>query len=542
MKRILLYTFLSLGTLPILTGCYEDQSTEASITIPEIEIDTVGLNQYYNSDYKRYAIDVQQFSKLTLSIPASQEGVDNPDLTYEWKITMAPESSNNADVDFMTISEEKDLEYEITQAPNTRPYLLWYRVTDKKNGIMKGMVWCIKIVSKYNEGLLVAQDTGTGDTDLSFLSSEQFTIGHTGEPSIVHNVYSNANEGAPIEGLVKQIMFYQRNVSGQGVMNHLVLIGDKFYQHIDNGFKNYGRDAEVSYDAKQKFDPTQVGKCASAVILVNEGKVYAVTEAKLPYLSMNIPNSYTHPITGKDAECIVDKYVAMRHWSKNNATWGLWYDKNNGIFLYQDYNYGPAVKNGMKTLPVANNAIFDPNNSPNLDTKYASIGYNLEFYFIMQNKETKNYQVMVFDGSKIPAVPAALYHIPTSENAKLDQAISYYVSEEGKVIYFATKHDVYTIQLDATVPTVNKIYSSNDEITYFSMFHQGFFEIQSQPEYYQHKVLNTHHNMLLVGTWNGSKGTLRTLPILNPTTGFIDASKESKYEGFGKILTVVHQQ
>lgn len=542
MKRFLLYTFLGLGTLPFLTGCYEDQSTEASFTIPEIKIDTVGLNQYYNTDYKRYAIDVQQFSKLTLSIPASQEGDNNPDFSYEWKLTMAPESSNNADVDFMTISEEKDLEYEITQAPNTRPYLLWYRVTDKKSGIMKGMVWCIKVVSKYNEGLLVAQDTGAGDTDLSFVTSEEFTVGHTGAATIVHNIYSNANEGAPIEGLAKQIMYYQRNVSGQGVMNHLVVIGDNFYQHIDNGFKNYGRNTEVSYDAQQTFVPTQVSRCSQYFILVNEGKAYAVTEAKLPYLSMNIPNGYTHPITGKDTECIVDKYISMRHWYKSNAPWGIWYDKNNGIFLYQDYNYGPTVKNGMKTMPVENYTIFDPNNSPNLDTKYAKVGYNFEHYFIMQNTETKNYHIYVFEASKFPAVPAALYNIPASENAKLDQAIDYYVSEEGKLIYFATKNDVYTIQLDATVPVVSHIYNSSEEITYFSMFHQGFFEIQSQPEYYQHKVLSTHHNMLLVGTWNGSKGTLRTLPILNPVTGVIDASKENKYEGFGKILTVVHQQ
>ena len=45
MKRFLLYAFLGLGSLPMLTGCYEDKSTEAEFLIPEIEIDTVGREQ-----------------------------------------------------------------------------------------------------------------------------------------------------------------------------------------------------------------------------------------------------------------------------------------------------------------------------------------------------------------------------------------------------------------------------------------------------------------------------------------------------------------
>jgi hypothetical protein len=47
---------------------------------------------------------------------------------------------------------------------------------------------------------------------------------------------------------------------------------------------------------------------------------------------------------------------------------------------------------------------------------------------------------------------------------------------------------------------------------------------------------------LFVGTWNGSTGTLTTLPITNPATGIINAANKTDYTGFDKILTVIHHQ
>ena len=108
MKRILLYIFQYLGVFTSLIGCYDDQTSETTFTIPEIEVDTVGLNaiQYIGSNEVRYRIDVQQFETLKLSFPVSQAGVEDPNLSYEWKISMAPEAYDNK---FMTISTEKDL-------------------------------------------------------------------------------------------------------------------------------------------------------------------------------------------------------------------------------------------------------------------------------------------------------------------------------------------------------------------------------------------------------------------------------------------------
>ena len=90
---------------------------------------------------------------------------------------------------------------------------------------------------------------------------------------------------------------------------------------------------------------------------------------------------------------------------------------------------------------------------------------------------------------------------------------------------------------------VKHLYTSNDEITHFSMFSQAFQILNEEyAQWYEDQLLSTHHNILILGTWNGTSGTLTTLPILNPATGILDTANKTDYTGFDKILTVIHQQ
>jgi hypothetical protein len=547
MKRILLYIFLYLGVFSSLTGCYDDQTSDTTFTIPEIEVDTVGLNaiQYIGSNEVRYRIDVQQFETLKLSFPVSQTGVEDPNLSYEWKISMAPEAYDNK---FMTISTEKDLEYVLSQSPNATPYLLWYQVTDNNTGLVKGMLWRIQILAPFAEGLLVAHTSDGENTDLSFIASKDLTLGHSGEPVITHNIYSAANQGTPIEGLATQMLFWRHPTYDYGYVNQIMVIGKDFYQQIDNGFLDEGRNLEVSYDNEITFEPTQMAFCSGYPVLVNKGVIFPFTDTYQPFLSLSIPANFTHPRTGEDVIGEVDKYIAARGYSKYHTDiwaygpWACWYDKKNGMFLHHEGGY-PTHNAGTKPFPIEEYTIFDPTNCPNLDTKAAGVGFNDKYYFLMENLNSNTFQVYAFGGIKFPITPYAFYEIPASENAKLKEAIAFHVSKEGQVIYFATKHEVYVIQLDATVPEVKLLYSSNDEITHFSMFSQAFQVLDEEyAHYYQNQLLRTHHNLLFVGTWNGSTGTLTTLPITNPATGIINAANKTDYTGFDKILTVIHHQ
>ncbi len=546
MKRILLYLSLYLGVFSSMTSCYDDQSSETTFTIPEIEVDTVGLNatQYVSSNEVRYRIDKQQFETLKLSFPVSQEGVENPNFSYEWKISMAPEAYENK---FMTIGTEKDLEYVLSQSPNATPYLLWYQVTDNNTGLVKGMVWRIQILAPFAEGLLVAQTSDGENTDLSFIASEDLTLGHSGEPVITHNIYSAANQGAPIEGLATQMFYWSHPTYDYGYVNQIMVIGQDFLQYIDNGFMYEGRNLEVSYDNEVVFKPSQLLYSGYPAI-VNNGVIFPITDQYEPLLSLSIPANFTHPATGADAVSEIDKYVAARGYSIYHSDtwsygpWSCWYDKKNGMFMYHEGGY-PTHTAGVKPFATGDYTIFDPTNCPNLDTKAAAVGFNEKFYFLMENETSNTYQVYAFTGERFPITPYALYEIPASENAKLKEAKSFHIAKEGQVIYFATSHEVYAIVLDASVPEVKLLYTSNDEITHFSMFSQAFQIFYEQyVQYYPDQLLRTHHNILILGTWNGTSGTLTTLPITNPATGIINAANKTDYTGFDKILTVIHHQ
>ena len=73
MKRNLLYLVLCVSLLTSLTGCYEDKSTEATIEIPEIEIDTTGIKP---------ELVVTRYQRLQVNPSVSKEGTDPSEFSY----------------------------------------------------------------------------------------------------------------------------------------------------------------------------------------------------------------------------------------------------------------------------------------------------------------------------------------------------------------------------------------------------------------------------------------------------------------------------
>ena len=74
MKRKLLYLILSVGLIAGFTGCYEDQSTEATHTIPEIVIDTTGIKPLHS---------LKRFKRLQITPSVSKEDTDPSEFSYK---------------------------------------------------------------------------------------------------------------------------------------------------------------------------------------------------------------------------------------------------------------------------------------------------------------------------------------------------------------------------------------------------------------------------------------------------------------------------
>lgn len=528
MKRILLYSLLFLSGLLGLTACFEDKSTEADHFIPEIEIDTVGIAPI---------LEIKQFEVLKVSPSVSREGLSSSDFSYKWMLSMdVLQTDISTDVDYMCVGTEKDLETEIILPSHSYYYRLWYQVTDNTTGIRKDIIWKLKVQAPYNEGLLVAETSDGKTTDFGFIEDQIFTLSYEEDKAAktYHGIYSTAN-GAPIDGLVKQLCTYKR--SQKDYAKYFYAIGDDFMMLMDKDYILQGQNMELTYDRDISIAPMQVINALDGYfyyVLVNDGLIWPVQYdwVTKQNLSVALPMDFVVEEDGLPVskECRVDKCMAYTH-SQSNM-WAVWYDPEHGMFFYVDK--GPFNSTGLKTFATEDSWPFDPNNCPNLETVYGAVGGNNDLYMIMRNKETQRYQIYVF--AQKGCVASALYDIPSNE---MDNAIDFVVSENANVVYFATEHDLYAIPLSAETVEVTKIHSYSEEITHFSMFRQAAY-IQNPGN--TSGLLETHEYTLLVGLWNGTGGTLQAIPIVSPMIGGIDLNDIESYTGFGKILTVVHQK
>lgn len=547
MKRILLYSFIVLFSLPFLVACFDDKSTEADHIIPEIVIDTVGLNL-------GEAIYVKQYETLELAPKIFQEGLDGTNLSYKWVVSMQ-QYSVGAELIWITLGTESALNAEIINDSSPNAYRLWLQVTDENTGIRKDMVWQLYVQNAYTEGLVVASTNDGRTTDISLVQGEDFTVNwKEGEtPTIQHELYSYSNDGEKIDGLVTGIVANETQKTGLGTFKHFCLIGDDFFMEMDKGYKFLGKNLDVSYDKASIFSPTQIALCNGTYVLVNNGGIGTVefTEnSNIAYTNIQFPSEFSWIQNGGVvANASVDKYIAYRTASKYRTSdwkycpWGIWYSAEHGVFLTQNTG-GPNRKSGMNILNTIEGAAFDPNNCPNLEVVYAHCGYYGDdsncLYFIMKNKNSNKYEVYIFKGNDdLDWVAEAVYEIDGNE---IDQATGFVVSEKYSVIYFTTKNDLYAIVIDplkAGQPLTSTIrYTFSEEITHFSVFQQ--FDYLKNPNYNNYLPEVTDY-LLLVGVWDGSKGTLKTIPIANVADGTLSTNTIKSYEGFGKILAVTHQ-
>ena len=179
---------------------------------------------------------------------------------------------------------------------------------------------------------------------------------------------------------------------------------------------------------------------------------------------------------------------------------------------------------------------FDPQNCPDLEMIYGGLAPEQRVCAIMKNKENGKYFVIgqqTKNGYMAGTISDIYLELPECE---INNAIAFASHELGGVIYFATKHDIYSIILNAVPIQVNKIHSFTDEITHMSIFRQARNTAASNSA-----TLEGSNQTILATTWNGSTGSVYAIPILNFYTGELDFSSHQKYEGFGKISTVIHQ-
>ena len=517
MKRNLLYLVLCANLLAGMTSCYDDKSTEATHLIPEIVIDTTGIQPTHS---------LKRYERLQISPSVSKADTDPSEFSYRWMLSMNPVASTGTKDAYICISEEKDLDAQITVEDNETPYRLWYQVTDNTTGLRKDIVWNVQVLAPYGEGLLVVESHDNGQTsDLALIENELISKGYVGETQIRHNIFSEANEGAKINGEVFQINAFKR-YNKTKFYNIFSKSGEDIYLFMDKKYQVLYRNLEAFVDfASDVVKPTSFH--------VNSGQLaYFVNDNKLhwAWLANDLwEGKWGAPIPNKGATVEVDKTLAIGY--SNAPYYSSFYDPTAGC-IKQLYNTLARWDLSNIAIPQAKEGwTFDPANCPNHETVYGGLAPSNKTYLMLRNKGTGQYIVFVLGNM---GGSDSYYEIP--ENAAMNEAIAYASNENGNVIYFATKHDIYAIVLNAVPVQVNKVHSFTDEITHFSFFRQARATSSTSSA-----NLDASGRALIAATWDGSKGTVNAIPIANYSVGQLYPAGIVKFGGFGKIMAVTHQ-
>src|SRR5690606_10915981 len=157
---LFLFSLIALGFL--IASCRKDLSTMDVNKIQDIEIDTTGNGQ----------LNVYQFDHLVLEPVLKMGGIRESDLSYSWKINHIP-----GDTAFFLLSNDRKLDQEIKLKQNTagKFHNLLYTVRDNTNGLEYTMTWHLTVLNNIGEGLVVAETSEDGNSDLSHIMSPRVT-------------------------------------------------------------------------------------------------------------------------------------------------------------------------------------------------------------------------------------------------------------------------------------------------------------------------------------------------------------------------------
>lgn len=314
------------------------QSTSGEIT-DTVEIDTTGFGP---------KIEIANGSTLRLSPKVSP--ANDPDLAYEWKITV---TSNGNETTFSKLSEEKDLERVITQAPSQKPYSLVFTVTNKRTGVQYMQRYNVYVISRMGDGVLVA-DTRDGATS---------------DISLVRNKYVSGrlHRGYPIHP--RFLLLYERTENGRrhaeaGLRPHrqyrpgILRDGDdgqnagKPRRQHPRSHPEFRPDVHVPPEKEQKFQT--LGTNFNSVFFVYEGDIYAYARQ-----IDAITQTFSDPLNYVSPSQIANKKFGNEY-LQVNADMGdvFFFDETKGAF----YHMTPAAYPiAPLTAGTGGSVNFDPN-------------------------------------------------------------------------------------------------------------------------------------------------------------------------------------
>lgn len=498
------------------SACYDDKSNLDLNKIPDVVIDTTGIESL---------IRVVQFDSLKLNPKVTKNGSSNG-LTYKWLISDMPFTDA---MHWINIGNDMHLKTVIKLSPGIKPYLLWFIVRDTALRVEYSHKWNLEISSEFDEGLVIADSKDGKNSDLSLWMAPEITGGFKGKDRLKRHIYSTANDKL-LPGIVKEMSYTVRFKEKE-----LYAITPKSIYKINPlDFHLSGENTDLFFAPPSNFNFQYLGNGRQVFMLI--------LNHKLIISSHSTNFKFGLPLNG-DYE--IDDYIAKEHRynGEDINPDAIFYDRKNGKFWYTENIWATTGSlMVMKPLENVDEEAADPTNQPNLKCLAADIVDNCEYCFLMKHKTTSKISIYRFCKNVFTnyvqtrkAHITTVYEIP--EHIAGSNAVGYAFSENQRIMFWATETEIYAGIMTGEKILFSRKYTApaGETITGIKMFKQSWWLYDSTS---QLPELPQNNNQLIITTWNGSEGKVHLLPLINIGSGDIDLAHIKTEGGFGKISCV----
>lgn len=509
-SRLTILVLLVLAT--VYAGCRKDNSSLAVNNIPGITIDTTGQS----------SLSVYQFNNLVVKPKLINEGIDDKDLRYSWRITLVYNDTTTTE-----LSTERDLDEEIRFTPSEpgKELRLIYTVTDVKHDLKYIMSWLVTIRNNIGMGLVVATTDGNGNADLNHIMSPEVTANYAGQ-SVKYEVFSSLN-GKHVLGNIKRLQYIQWS-GGNSVIaltnNSITRVSTLNY--LQTGFNTDLFFAPITINAVQNFHTAYQND-----VLVVNGQLYPTWMAINKKWGTPLDNKFKMP-----------EIMAINPFSGNQGAGGYtpvnvvnYYAEDLGYFVYMN----TLSQFGDRTPyrhPVQTNQAFNANDLPNKASLAAGHTVDRGFLHILKDKTSGSIGFYLFNGGTQDNngiyAPFPLNYFDLSAMPGIQQATQFEILDDQRVFYYATGNKIYAVMYGGATPIVEERYAAPAGETITTM------DVYRQPGYpYQDSYIATNNKMLIVSTYN-TEGKVHFIPMKNPGLGTLDVASIKTFTGFGKVTAV----
>ena len=492
----------------LLGGCYKDRSTVATFELPELRVS--GLDT---------AMHVLFGQEITVGVTALEDNRTEADFSYFWEIDFKAGYTDER----LPIGEEKSITMKVNCTPDTRPYTLTCKVTDKQTGVFVMSHCNLYVQSSLGEGLLVAYTNNGTDYDIDLVANPAITFGYTESmPRYTRGLYSLVNDDMIKDKVLSMSAKYATN---GGVYNDpMILIGTEkhLFRVSPLTFEKGDEDEALFTNVKESsFRTTGMWNYAgySSIAIVN-GNIYGN--------ATHIDNVFSKvPIGVSPTDFVRPDNIAFGRADQGHL---VAFNETTGKFYYAHGAFIPNTTMGE----LQENLGIDFVGAKCLGSGPAKGNAG---GWLIKTKSGKYYIVYIYVNDSVWY--AREVDLPEADNIK-----SVAFCDNVDIMFYSTDSELYAVSFGSSTASARKVSwtpsSADEKISFIRHYCQAWWGSMQYGSFNTYPyILPTNRTQLLIVTYNATTGEGKIyMRPFNLSTGMFNYKDNGTLEGFGEISEV----